>query len=649
MQVSRDPTFPESDNPKVHLWLETALNLLSSRLESIFMRCAPIAAVLVFATSLLAADQPTGISILPCSQQADTAQGCNPSKQDLKDAKNAFSQGVKAQKADHLDQAYQHFKHAAELNPRNLNYVTARELVREQLVYQHLKDGNADLIRNDQVNALASFESALALDPQNQFAEQRVRDALGGSAPPTDKTPLVIAQAGELHVQPNPVKAAFHFTGDSKALLTQVAAAYGVIATVDDSVQSRRVKFDVEAVDFFTAMEAAGDVTHSFWSPTDERQIIVAGDTPENHRTYDRLAMRTFYVPGATSPTDLNDLVNLLRTVFEIRFVTPQPQNSTIVVRAPEDTLAAATQVIENLGGSKPQVMLDVQVFQISHTLTRNFGIHIPNQFELFNIPVAALGALGGQNISDLVNQLIAGGGINQAGSQAISALLAQLGGQANSIFSQPLATFGGGLTLSGLSLGTASAQLSLNESDIKNLEHATLRVAQGNEANFRVGSRFPILNASFAPIFNTPQISQVLQNNSFTPAFPSFNYEDLGLTLKAKPSVNGTSDVTLNLEMQIRSLGTASLNGVPVISNREYKGAITLKNGEPAVVAGEMSRTETRSLNGIPGLGQVPGLNQIVATNARETDDSELLVLITPHVLAEPAGTSTEVWLTHK
>lgn len=613
------------------------------------MRWGNMAAILVFATSLTAADQPVGTPILPCGQGSESATGCNPSKRELKDAKNAFSQGVKAQKADHLNEAYQHFKTAAELNPRNVDYVTARELVREQLVYQHLKDGNADLLKNNQVNALASFESALALDPKNQFAQQRLLDALGSSGPPPDQTPIVVAQASELHVQPNPVKAAFHFTGDSKTLLQQVAAAYGVIATIDDSVQSRRVKFDIEPVDFFTAMEAAGDVTHSFWSPSDERQIIVAGDTAENHRIYDRLAMRTFYVPGATSPTDLNDLVNLLRTVFEIRFVTPQPQNSTIVVRAPEDTLAAATEVIQGLGDAKPQVMLDVQVFQISHTLTRNFGIHIPNQFTLFNIPVAALGALGGQNISDLVNQLIAGGGINQAGSQAISALLAQLGGQSNSIFSQPVATFGGGLTLTGLSLGTASAQLSLNESDIKNLEHATLRVAQGNEANFRVGSRYPILNASFAPIFNTPQISQVLQNNSFTPAFPSFNYEDLGLTLKAKPAVNGTSDVTLNLEMQLRSLGTASLNGVPVIANREYKGAITLKNGEPAVVAGEMSRTETRSLNGIPGLGQVPGLNHITATNATETDDSELLVLITPHLVSEPAGASTEVWLTRK
>src|SRR5204863_56581 len=80
--------------------------------------------------------------------------------------------------------------------------------------------------------------------------------------------------------------------------------------------------------------------------------------------------------------------------------------------------------------------------------------------------------------------------------------------------------------------------------------ERASLRVAQGNDATFRVGSRFPILNASFAPIFNTPALSRVIQNNSFQAAFPSFNYEDLGLSIKAKPMVNGSSDVSLQLEL---------------------------------------------------------------------------------------------------
>jgi general secretion pathway protein D len=349
------------------------------------------------------------------------------------------------------------------------------------------------------------------------------------------------------------------------------------------------------------------------------------------------MGLRTFYISSATAPTDLTDVVNALRTVFDIRFINQQPQANTITVRAPQEAIESATRFVESLGDSRPQVLLDVNIYQVSHSLTENVGIHVPDQFNLFNIPVAALAALGGQNIQQLINQLIAGGGINQAGSSSLSALLAQLQGQQNSIFSNPLATFGGGITLFGLSLDTAAATLSLNESSVRSLQHATLRVAQGNEASYKIGSRYPILNASFAPIFNTPAISQNIQNNTFQAAFPSFNYEDIGLTLKAKPFISGNTDVSLQLEMEIRALGTQTLNGVPVISNRSYKGGITLLNGEPAVIAGAVSSTEQRSLSGIPGLGQVPGLNQVMSNNSKQESDDELLVVITPHVIATP------------
>jgi general secretion pathway protein D len=356
--------------------------------------------------------------------------------------------------------------------------------------------------------------------------------------------------------------------------------------------------------------------------------------------------LRTFYFPGLASPQELTDVVNLLRNVLEIRLVTPQPQASTIIVRAPRNILDAATQLLEGFGNSRPQVMLDVHVYEITNSLTRNMGLHIPSTFQLFNIPVGALAALGGQNIQDLINQLISGGGINQSSSTALSALLAQLQGQQSSIFSQPLATFGGGLTLSGLSLGTASGQLSLNESNVKTLEHATLRVSQGNEAKLLIGSRFPILNASFAPVFNSAAISSVIQNNSFQSPVPSFNYEDIGLSIKAKPVVSGSSDVGLNLEVQFRTLTGQSLNGVPVISNREYKGSINLMDGEPAVVAGSVSHNEQRNLNGIPGLGGVPGVNQVMTTNSKQVDEDELLIVITPRVVNRAESQNAEVWV---
>jgi Flp pilus assembly secretin CpaC len=292
--------------------------------------------------------------------------------------------------------------------------------------------------------------------------------------------------------------------------------------------------------------------------------------------------------------------------------------------------------------------MIDVHVYQINYTLMRDIGVHIPYTFNVFNIPAGALAALGGQNIQSLINQLIASGGINQANNQALSALLAQLQGQQsqNTIFSQPLATFGGGKTLTGITLDQFSAVLSLNESWIKTLDHATLRAAQGTDATFRMGSRFPILNATFAPLFNTSAISQVIQNGSFEPAFPSFNYEDLGLTIKAKPSITLSNSVGLQLEIELRALAGQSFNGVPVIGNREYKGSINLIDGEPAVVAGQVSHSETLALTGIPGLGEVPGLNKITATNTKEIQDDELLIVLTPHITNRSTGQSSEVYL---
>lgn len=604
-----------------------------------------LSAALLTATAL-AADEPHGIPLLPCGQGDQNAPGCNPSRKELKEAKAAFEKGLKLQKAEHADEAFAEFENASRLVPRSVDYLTMREMARQQLVYDHLQRGNTALLQSRQVEALAEFRTALHLDPENAFAQQRLGDALGEWAPKVPEAALVLTDEGEVQTYPGPGHKDFHYRGDVRGLLTQVAAAYGVTAIFDDSVVSRPIRFNIDDVDFYTAMRAACDVTHTFWTALDRKQVLVAADSTDNRRQFERMSLRTFYIPNANDPKEMNDIVNLLRQVLEVRFITPQLASGTIVVRAPQRLLDAATKVLEGLGDARPQVMLDVNVYEISHTLTRNLGMHLPNQFQMFNIPAGALAALGGQNIQDLVNQLISSGGINQTGSTAISALLAQLQNQQGSIFSQPLATFGGGLTLMGVSLDVASLTASLNESSVKSLEHAYLRASQGTDASFKVGARFPILNASFAPVFNTPAIAQVLQNNTFQTAFPSFNYEDIGLTLKAKPMVNNNLEVTLQLEMQIRSLQGGTLNGAPVISNREYKGSITLMDGEPAVIAGSVSTTEQRSMAGIPGLGRVPGLNQIVASNSKEEDEDDLLIVITPHTISRRTHDNAEVWI---
>ena len=576
---------------------------------------------------------------------------CIPSKKDLKEARAAFSRGLHLQSHKQWEQAFAQFDEAARLVPRDTQFVTAREMAKAQLVFDHVERGNALLSENNQVLAAAEFKAAISLDPDNQFAQQRLEDALRESAPIlTSAAPVLLEDSGEIHLQPKDQLATFHYSGDSRGLFATLAAAYGMDAQFDDQLKTRQVRFNVDGVDFRTALRLAGEVSKTMWAPLDGHQLLVADDTPENHHHYDHMSLRTFLLPEHTTTQEVQEVVTTLRNLFDLRFVSQGQTAGIVEIRAPQPFLQALTQLTEQLGtNQRPQVMFDIRVYQINHQFTREIGMHIPYTFNLFNIPAVALAGLGGQNIQSLINQLISSGGINQAGNTALSSLLAQLGGQQNSIFSQPLATFGGGLTFMGLSLDKLSAALSLNESWARSLEHMTLRASQGNDATFHLGTRFPILNASYAPIFNSPQIAQVLGNQSFVPPFPSVSYEDLGLNVKVKPTIHGNGDVSLALELQVRSLTGQSANGVPVISNREYKGSINLRDGEPAVVAGQISLTDQRSLSGLPGVGALPLLGTAVTDNTKQEEQDELMVVITPHVIANTLRTTPEIWVSEK
>ncbi|MGA7422905.1 MAG: hypothetical protein WBW77_09495, partial [Candidatus Sulfotelmatobacter sp.] len=502
--------------------------------------------------------------------------------------------------------------------------------------------------------AAAEFRAALKLDPGDAYVEERLTQALRvPAASRLGELSATLADASEIDVQPKKYLATFHYRGDIRGLFDELSAAYGVSAEFDDSVTPKPVRFYVDDVDFSTALRLACLVSGTMWVPLDAHQVFIAKDTQQNHKQFDRMALATFSVPGATSPQEVNELVSSLRTVCEFQKIT-SGQNGTVEVRAPQKTLEACTRLLHQLTNDRPQVALDLEIYQISHNFTREIGMHIPNTFNVYNIPVAAIAAAvaalgGGQNLQSLANQLISSGGINGAGSTALSGLLAQLQNQTSGIFSQPLATFGNGLTFSGVSLDHITTALSLNESWARSLSRVTLRASQGNEATFHLGERYPILNASYAPVFNSSAISAVLGNQSYVPPFPSVSYEDLGLSLKAKPVIHGDNEVTLALELQVRSLTGQSSNGVPVLSNTEYHGGIRLRDGEPAVVAGEITTNDQLSMAGIPGIAEIPLLTQAATDNTRMKEEDELLIVITPHVLANPDRTTDEIWLSAK
>jgi Flp pilus assembly secretin CpaC len=363
--------------------------------------------------------------------------------------------------------------------------------------------------------------------------------------------------------------------------------------------------------------------------------MYVVADTAENRRNFERMALRTFYLSDISTPQEMTDIVNALRTLLDIKFVQQNALQSTISVRAPVSVVEAATQLIESLAGGRPQLMLDVRVYQVSSSLIRQLGTQLPTQFNLFNISPALLASLV-PGASDVINQLISSGGINQGNSQAIQALIAQIQQAAqNPLLTTPFATFGGGLTLTGISATPPIAvNLQVNESDVRNLEHVNLLASQNNPAVLKVGERYPIVNATFAPIYNSAAISRVLGNQTYTAPFPSFNFEDLGLNLKATPIIHSNTDVSLTIELNIRTLAGQGVNGIPIINNREYKGSITLKNEESGVVAGLLSKADANTLSGYPFLSRVPAVTYGAAVHAKNVNDDELLVVMTPHIV---------------
>jgi general secretion pathway protein D len=609
---------------------------------------APVAAsaVSVIEAPAVPALAPAASAPALCSNTRG-APVCQGSKSDLKLAHKAFEHGLKLEKSHDLQEAFYEFQVAADLVPQNVEYLTAREFTRQHLAGMHLEKGNNDLLGGEAVEAMAEFRSALDLDPQNEFALQRVRDALGTAPVSVAEPPQLVASADAIEAKPMDLPHDFHFDGDSRGLLTLVATSYGLKVIFDDSFPSHRVRFDLENADFGTAIVAVSQITKTFIVALEDTVLFACADTADNHRSFDRMGLRSFYVSGGPTAQDLQDLLNTMKTLFEFKFANINAASSTITLRGPQATLAAATEFLGQFNSPKPEVLLDLKVFQVSHTYMRTIGLHAPDVFNLYNIPAAALTALGGQSIQSLINQLVASGGINQAGNQSISALISQLQSQQNSIFSQPLATFGGGLTFFGLSLDMLSPVLSMNQSSVRELQHVQLRGSQNNDATFKLGERYPILNASFAPIYNNSAIASVVGNQSYTAPVPSVNYEDIGLTLKAKPTVHNNLDVSLDLDIQIRSLGSTVTNGIPDILNREYKGGMLLKEGQQAMVAGMITESDEKSLSGLPLFFGVPGLGLLTGQNTKQQEHDELLILITPHVIRNPErAEGPEIWL---
>jgi Flp pilus assembly secretin CpaC len=131
------------------------------------------------------------------------------------------------------------------------------------------------------------------------------------------------------------------------------------------------------------------------------------------------------------------------------------------------------------------------------------------------------------------------------------------------------------------------------------------------------------------ASLISNPAITQ-------TP-YPGAEYQDIGIKIKATPSLHPNNEVTLQLEMEIKALAGSSVNGIPVITNRSLTQMVRVKEDETTILGGLLEKQETKSITGLPGFAQIPTVGYLFGSHANSDSDTELLILVTPRRVRLP------------
>lgn len=601
-----------------------------------------------------------------------------PGKRQLREAESAYLAGAKKLERDDLDAAEQEFVHALNLDPENRNYAIAISVTRQHRISEMVQQATKARQAGDEAKAQTILAKAQELDPDNPLvvehsgpflissasAPQPLPSASGQSAanataPLANRNQIIQAAqqrepwqikapdlAGAIHLTPTPGLKSFHLRAAAPDVLRSVAAEFGIRAIIDDSVAQKQLRFDLENVTYQQAMSILKTMAHVFTVPVDETSMLVAKDDAADRLRLERQVQETIYLPGA-STDQINDLANVVRTVFDVKQATVETSLGSIVVRAPEDVLEPMNRTLQDLIDATGEVMIEVRMYEVDTTGNTNVGANLPTAFGVVNFEAEATQIVNANQA--IVQQAIAQGLVPAGTSNLLIALaLLKAGLVQSNILSTLLGTFGGGIFMTGLTeTGTVSFNIGLNTSDSRALDDVQLRVGDRQAATFREGNKYPIVSSTYSTGLSTAgsalsnatingvSVSSLLQQyaGGTSATIPQVTYEDLGITLKATPYIQKSKRIKLSLDMKIEALGGGSANGNPILQNRQFTSDLTVADGESVLMVSNVTRNEAAALVGLPGLSELPGFEAPTAANV-EKDTSQLVVVVTPHLV---------------
>jgi general secretion pathway protein D len=571
-----------------------------------------------------------------------------PDKHQIQAAEDAYVAGARLLEHNNLADAEAEFGKALQLNPGNADYSKALAITHQHHIADLVQQAGKARLLGQNEKAETLLAEARLLDPASPLVGQGV-DA--GALPKVfhpEVEPWIHdapSLAGSITLQPTSGIKSFHLRSDLQDILRQVYAGYGIRASFDESAPRQNLRFDLEDSPYQQAVPMLLNITHVFAVPLDTKSVLIVKDTPENRTKFEHLLQETIYIPGMANE-QMDELSQVVQRVFDVKQVSVDKSSGILAIRAPEETLSYINLTLADLIDGGSEVMIELKLYSVDRTNQRNIGTQLPQQIGLYNVESTALNIVNTNQ--SLVNQAIAQG-LVPAGSSNIAIALALIasGLVQNAQVSSTVATFGGGITQTGVTVNQNPAfNLALTASDTQALNDMQVRVMDGKPAVFRIGERYPITTATYSTAsptqtsalngvtINGVSAASLLNAAVGSPiTIPQIQYEDLGLTLKATPSVQKSGAIKMKIELKIEALAGGVINNIPILNSEQFASDVTVNDGDTAFLVSSVTRSQAASLNGLPGVGELPGFQTATAVNTTNTDSSDLLLLVTPHV----------------
>jgi general secretion pathway protein D len=532
-------------------------------------------------------------------------------------AKTAYEKGQDAEARQNYEGAYDFYKQAYDLKPKDLRYRSSFERMRFKAAAVIVHKGQK--LRDDgkMQEALAAFQRAALIDPSLFIAQQEIKRTLQmmndatnpppqAAGPPNSIERKIADAAGPVELAPiSNVPITVKLTEDSKVIYQTIGQLAGVNVLFDPDYTSRRIKVELNGVTLQEALEITALESKTFWRPVTGNTIFVAQDNPAKRKELEQSVLKTFYLSNLSQPTELQDVVNAIRAVLDVQRVQQLLSQNALVVRGTPDQIALAQKLVEDLDKVRPEVVVDIAVMQVSKDKSRTLGL---------SPPTSATVTLQ-SNINTTPTTTTTGTTTTSTSSGSTGLELNTLG-QLNATDFQ-------------VTIPSANLSAVMGDTDTKMLQNPQVRALDNQKATLKIGERVPVATGSFQPGIGGVGINPLVNTQ--------FQYLDVGVNIDVTPHVHADREVTLKIVMEISSVvGQSSIGGIsqPIIGQKKIEHEIRLADGESSLIGGIFDDSQTKSLTGIPGLAQIPILRYLFGQVSQDHSQDETVFAITPHVI---------------